>query len=83
MNISDAEAFYKESLEYVLTKMDMSDSLWSHVCWVDFFNKENSSWSDVEYFLNSFSSILQFGKQEMLIHCTFFVLDPLITAFYQ
>ena len=82
MNISDAEAFYKESLEYALTKMDMSDSLWSHVCWVDFFNKENSSWSDVEYFLNSFSSILQFGKQEMLIHCTFFVLDPLITTFY-
>ena len=40
MNISDAEAFYKESLEYVLTKMDMSDSLWSHVCWVDFSTRK-------------------------------------------
>ena len=60
-----AQPFFKESLEYVLTKMDMSESLWSHACWVDFFYRENSSWSDVEYFVNSFSSILQFDKQEM------------------
>ena len=45
--------------------MDMSESLWFHACWVDFFNRENSSWSDVEYYVNSFSSILQFDKQEM------------------
>ena len=45
--------------------MDMSESLWSHACWVDFFNRENSSWSDVEYYVNSFSSILQFDKQEI------------------
>ena len=60
-----AQPFFKESLEYVLTKMDMSESFWSHACWVDFFYRENSSWSDVEYFVNSFSSILQFDKQEM------------------
>ena len=34
-----AEVFYKESLEYVLTKIDMSKSLWSLVCWLDFFNR--------------------------------------------
>ena len=45
--------------------MDMSESLWPHDCWVDFFNRENSSTSYVEYFVNSFSSILQFDKQEM------------------
>ena len=45
--------------------MDLSESLCSHACWVDFFNRENSSWSDVEYFVNSFSSILQFDKQEI------------------
>ena len=45
--------------------MDMSESLWSHACNVDFFNRENSFWSDVEYFVNSFSSILQFDKKEM------------------
>ena len=44
--------------------MDMSESLWSHACNVDFFNRENSFWSYVEYFVNSFSSILQFDKQE-------------------
>ena len=60
-----SQVFYKESLKYVLAKMDMSESLWSHACWVNFFNRENSFWSDVEDFVNSFSSILQFDKQEM------------------
>ena len=59
-----AQPFFKESLEYVLTKMDMSESLWSPAYWVDFFYRENSSWSDIEYFVDSFSSILQFDKQE-------------------
>ena len=27
-----AQAFYKESLEYVLTKMNLPESLWSHAC---------------------------------------------------
>ena len=34
-----AQAFYKESLEHVLTKTDMPESLWSHACWVDFFQQ--------------------------------------------
>ena len=33
--------------------------------WVDSFNRGNSSWSDIEYFVNSYSSILQFDKQEL------------------
>ena len=45
--------------------MDMSEPLSPHACWVDFVNRENSSWSDIEYFVNSFSSLLQFYKQEM------------------
>ena len=53
--------------------MNMSESLWSHACWVDFFNRENSSWSDVAYFVNSFSSILQLDKHEMNILCEQFV----------
>ena len=67
------QAFYKESLEYVLTKTDMSESLWSHVCCVDFYNREKSSWSEVEYFVSSFSSILQVDKQEMNLLCKQFV----------
>ena len=51
--LRDTQPFFKESLEYVLTKMDMSESLWSHAYWVD-----------IEYFVDSFSSILQFDKQE-------------------
>ena len=63
--LRETQPFFKESLEYVLTNMDMSESLWSHACWVDFFYRGNSSWSDIEYFVDSFSSILQFDKQEM------------------
>ena len=59
-----AQAFYKGSLEYVL-KMDVSDSLWAHACWIDIFNRENASWSDVEYFVNNFSSILQFDDHDI------------------
>ena len=71
--LQGAQAFYNESLEYALTKTDMSESLWSHACCVDFFNREKSSWSEVEYFVSSFSSILQVDKQEMNLLCTQFV----------
>ena len=43
----------------------MSEPLSRHACRVDFVNRENSSRSDTEYFVNSFSSLLQFYKQEM------------------
>ena len=43
----------------------MSEPLSRHACRVDFVNRENSSRSDTEYFVNIFSSLLQFYKQEM------------------
>ena len=53
-----AIAFYRESLRYVLDKMDMPCSFWQQAVWIDFFNKGSSKWSHVEYFLNTFSNVL-------------------------
>ena len=51
-----AQSFYKSSLEYILKKMDMTETLWAHAVFVDFFKKESASWSDVEYFVLYFKS---------------------------
>ena len=66
-DISDAQfdsvpraaiAFYRESLRYVLNKMDMSASFWKQAVWVDFFNRDTAKWSSIEYFLNSFGNLI-------------------------
>ena len=59
-----AVAFYKESLRYLLIKMDMSCSFWQHTTWIDFIYRNKANCSDVEYFLINFSGILQFDHQE-------------------
>lgn len=60
-----AIAFYRESLRYVITKMDMSHSFWQRAVWVDFFNRKNALWSDVEYFIDQYSDILNFDDQQV------------------
>ena len=60
-----AIAFYRESLRYVLNKMDMKSSFWSHAVWIDFFNRSKAKWPDVEYFVNNFSSVLQYDSKEI------------------
>ena len=41
-----AHAFYKESLGYLIKKMDMTDMFWSDAFWVDFFSRETAKWTD-------------------------------------
>ena len=53
-----AIALYRESLRYVLDKMDMSCCFQRQAVWIDFFNKGNAKWSYVEYFFNTFSNVL-------------------------
>ena len=53
-----AIAFYRESLRYVLDKIDMFCSFWRQAVQIDFFNKGSAKQSHVEYFLNTFNNIL-------------------------
>ena len=46
-----AIAFYRESLRYVLDRMDMSCYFWRQAVWIDFFSKDSAKWSHVEYFI--------------------------------
>ena len=58
-------AFFRESLRYILLKMDMTETFWQHAKWIDFFDRQNARWSDVEYFTNRFTAVLQFDDQEI------------------
>ena len=60
-----AYAFYKESLRYVIKKMDITDTFWKHAVWMDFFGSETAKWTDIKYFISRFEGILQFDNQEI------------------
>ena len=65
-NVLEAgRALYKESLRYVVKKIDMIDTLWKHAVWVDFFSRETAKWTDIEYFISRFEGIIQFDNQEI------------------
>ena len=57
-----AQSFYKESLLYVLNKMDSKHDFWIHDVWINFFNRENAHWDDVNYFVERYESILNFDE---------------------
>ena len=62
-NVLEAtRAFYKENLRYVIRKMDMTDALWNHPVWVDFFSKETAKLSDIKYFISRYEGTLQFNN---------------------
>ena len=39
----------------------------SYAVWIDFFKREETSWSDVEYFIENFKSVLQFDEHEISV----------------
>ena len=36
------QSFYKESLLYILNKMDSKHNFWIHPVWINFFNRESA-----------------------------------------
>ena len=42
--------------------MDMTDSLWEHAVWINFFERNNAKWSDIEYFCVKFNCVLKFEE---------------------
>ena len=57
-----AGKFYKSSIEYVITKMDVNNELWQHAVWIEFFNGKNALWSYVNYFVKKYSELLSFSE---------------------
>ena len=58
------QAFCKASLNYVLEKMDSKNEFWIHAVWIDFFERTNAKWSDVEFFILSFKTVLKFSDSD-------------------
>jgi len=59
-----AQEFYKESLKYVLKKMDNSEGFWKHAFWIDFFHRNKANWEDVHYFTEMYKDVLSFSERE-------------------
>ena len=41
------------------------DSFWKHAQWIDYFERKNARWSDVEYFIKRYTNSLQFDNYEI------------------
>ena len=57
-----AQSFYKESLLYVLNKMDSKHDFWIQAVWINVFNRGNALWDDVNYFVEKYKSIFNFDE---------------------
>ena len=59
-----AQAFYKSSLEYVLKKISFNEDFWIHEIWINFFNRKEAKWADVNYFAERYHKLLNMdGKK--------------------
>ena len=59
-----AQAFYKESLNYVIKKLPLNDPFWKAVVWINYFNRSSASWNDVSYFCTRYDSVLNLSAAE-------------------
>ena len=41
----------------------LSGSLWEHAVWINFFERSNANWSNVEHFCEKFNTILKFDER--------------------
>ena len=53
----NVQCFYKESISYILNKMNSKHDFWIHSVWINVFNRENAHWADVNYFIEKYKSI--------------------------
>ena len=42
--------------------MDLKHDFWIHAVWINFFNRKNAHWDDVNYFVERYESILNFDE---------------------
>ena len=71
--LTACQAFYKASLEYVITKMDTNNEFWKHATWIDFFKRKDAKWSDLKYFIAKYKTILNFTETDLdLLYDEFF-----------
>ena len=53
----NVQSFYKESISYILNKMNSRHDFWIHSVWINVFNRENAHWADVNNFIEKYRSI--------------------------
>ena len=54
-----AQAYFKDSLSYILTKFPLSHELIMKAGWIDVGSRIDSKWESVEFFINRLKAIFQ------------------------
>ena len=54
-----AQAYFKDSLSYILTKFPLSNELIMKAGWIDVGSRIDSKWESVEFFINRFKAFFQ------------------------
>ena len=54
-----AQAYFKDSLSYILTKFPLSNELIMKAGWIDVGSRIDSKWESVEFFINRLKAIFQ------------------------
>ena len=54
-----AQAYFKDSLSYILTKFPLSNKLIIKAGWIDVGSRIDSKWESVEFFINRFKTFFQ------------------------
>ena len=57
--------FYERTIDYIRAKFPLSDDLLMHARFVNFGERENCEFADVEYFIARYQSILSFDDMDM------------------
>ena len=56
--------FYEGAVQYILAKFPMWDDL-LHARFINFTNRDTAKFSDVEYFIGRYGSLLNFTAQQL------------------
>jgi len=63
-----APAFYVPAMEYALENLPMNDEMLRNAAFVSFRSKESANFSQVEYFVQRFNTLLPYGSPQDLDH---------------
>ena len=63
-----ARAFYVRAMEYALENLPMNDEMLKNAAFVSFRSRESANFSQVEYFVERFNTLLPYGSPQDLDH---------------
>ena len=66
-----AQAFYKESLTYILQKLLLNDSFWNAAIWINYLKRALALLSDITCFCTKFFHVLNPNQRRKMLYDQF------------